>query len=708
LLTGLETVKYADGFRPADGYYTEGNSVTISFDPPDAGTGVTVVDSVERRQFSVETPTDVSPTPIPTDEFYFPVDEAVRLDTGRLRIPTVVGTYVRDADGEMLAEAGYTTEIDLPAGRYTVELCPPIKCYLRVEGPLSVRADDDGIAIRTGGDGIDFGARSHHERPEATVTVTEDPHDVMAALSTFGSALKTTSAERSYPTLRGHPPAVELGDELAIPDSLTAPDTGITVVVPPELRYVYPVASLAYYLGASVEPGPAPRLVTDDGFTYSLSGSCGFEETVARTLKQLFLLDCCTRTEGYYTVDLHERRAVAETVDLDFSALYDATLAERVAAYLDVPYGALAAQVPEWKLTTHVEPTPANAELLPFLVTDLAVIRLPSERSTADSTAQLEALSAFTRADFTRSASDESLGSPALVQPEQTDSIEQSWAGENAPFGASKASVQAFRNRLDRTPSVGDIDITVVCNDTAMDEEGDLAEQVYGSREHLPFDVQTYRNLSVEALRAVIETDADFLHYIGHIDADGFQCADGRLDAGDIETVGVDAFMLNACRSYEQGMALLDGGAVGGVVTLAEVINSGAVRVGRIMARLLNQGFPLRPALTIAKGESIVGGQYTVVGDGNVDVVQPESGLPLLVELDGDGPEYELTFTSYPNGDKGVGSLIQPTLRSDGQYYLGSGTQGPFTVTESELQEFFASEDIPVRHNDELLWSSEF
>ena len=681
--------------------------MTISFARRDGGPGVTVVDSVERRQFTVETPTDVAPRPISTDEFYFPVDEAVRVDATRLRVPTVVGTYVRSAAGEMLAEVDYGAEIDLPAGRYTVELCPPIKCYLRVEGPLSVTADADGIDLRTGGDVIDLGARSHHERPEATVTVTDDPRDVMAALSTFGSALKTTSVERSYPTLRGHPPAVELGDELDIPDSLDAPDTGVTVEVPPELRYVYPVASLAYYLGATVEPGPEPRLVTDEGFSHALSGPRGFEETVAQTLKQLFLLDCCTRTEGYYTVDLHERRAVAGAVDLDFAALYDAPLAEQIEAYLDVPYDVVAEQVPEWKLTTHVAPTAENAELLPFLVTDLAVIRLPSKRATAESTAQLEALSAFTRDGFTRSASEESLGSPSLVQPEQTDSIEQSWAGENAPFGASKSSIQAFRNRLDREPSAGDIDITVVCNDAAMGEEGDLAQQVYGSRDHLPFDVQTYRNLSVDALRAVIETDADFLHYIGHIDADGFQCADGRLDARDIGTVGVDAFLLNACRSYEQGMALLDGGAVGGVVTLAEVINSGAVRVGRTMVRLLNQGFPLRAALTIAKGESIVGGQYIVVGDGNVDVVQPESGLPYLLSVEGDGPEYEVSVQSYPNGDRGIGSLFRPVVGEIEQYFLGSGSKGPFIMEPPNLRRLLRAEEVPVRYDGELHWSHE-
>jgi hypothetical protein len=47
---------------------------------------------------------------------------------------------------------------------------------------------------------------------------TTDAEDVMMAILTFRSALKTTSPERSFPTLRGHPPAIELNDRLEIPD----------------------------------------------------------------------------------------------------------------------------------------------------------------------------------------------------------------------------------------------------------------------------------------------------------------------------------------------------------------------------------------------------------------------------------------------------------------------------------------------------------
>jgi hypothetical protein len=685
-------------------------AVTVSFSPSEDGRGVTVFDAVEHRQFTLDTAGPVALGAADPDDFYFPVDAAVELDVASFSVPATVGTVVRTAAGEMLAEVTQWSDLQFPEGRYSIELCPSVKCYLQVDGPLSVVVEDGSTVVETAGRTVRMGARSHHKHPEATVTTTGNPHDVMAALSVFGSALKTTTVERSYPTLRGHPPAIELGEELHVPETLRPPETGVTIEVPPRLESIYPVAPLAYYLGARVEPGVTPCIVTDSGFEYVLDGPEGFEEAVARTLKQVFFLDCLTRTEGYYRVDLQERRAVADLVDLDFAALYEASLPDQLEAYLDVPYEVVADHLPEWKLTTHVAPTPDKAELLPFLVNDLAVIRMPASRTVAPSAVQMTALSEFTRDSFTRSASEDDLGTPSLVQPETADSLEQSWAGagDEAPFGASKASVQAFRNRLQRDASTGDIDITVVCNDAEMDDEGDTAERVYGSRSDLPFDVQMYRDLSVDALRAVLETEADFFHYIGHIDADGFQCADGRLDARDLDRVGVDAFMLNACRSYEQGMALIEAGAVGGVVTLAEVINSGAVRVGGTMARLLNQGFPLRAALTIAKDESIVGSQYIVVGDGNLDVVQSESGMPLLIEIETADPEgYEVTVHSYPNGDKGIGSILQPAIETSGQYSLGSGTQGPFTMAADELERFLELEDAPLRYDGELVWSGD-
>jgi len=92
-----------------------------------------------------------------------------------------------------------------------------------------------------------------------------------------------------------------------------------------------------------------------------------------------------------------------------------------------------------------------------------------------------------------------------------------------------------------------------------------------------------------------------------------------RSTAEDLD-VGVSAFLLNACQSYQQGEALVHRGSRGGIVTLSDVANSPATQLGRIIARLMNSGFNLRAALYVAKRELITGHQYIVVGDGGTTI----------------------------------------------------------------------------------------
>ncbi len=269
---------------------------------------------------------------------------------------------------------------------------------------------------------------------------------------------------------------------------------------------------MAYYLGAKLIPGNTSQIVTD-GFEHPLRTARGFENEVESVLKQTFLLDCVARMEGFYRIDLHERQQIEPLVDLDFAVLYDAPIAERLEAYLSVPYAVIEEFVPDWQLTTHVEPISESVETLPFLVDDLAVIRMPQTKRVSASTLQIPAVDEFVRdGDSTRSAVEAPASVNSLVEPETTDSLEQVWVGEDAPVGASKATTAAFRNRLERTPLSGDIDTTVVCNDRQMGEERTLADEVYGSREELPFDVTVRNDLSTEKLRAVLESETQFLH----------------------------------------------------------------------------------------------------------------------------------------------------------------------------------------------------
>ncbi|MEM4781995.1 MAG: hypothetical protein QXG03_10615, partial [Halalkalicoccus sp.] len=484
-----------------------------------------VVDAAERRRYSLSLSKADAPRPTDTESFRFPVDRAITVETDSISLGSVIAVYVRDTDGRMLAEPGQFAARSFPDGSYSLELCAPMKLYACVEGAFEIDADATGIRIelseRTP---VTIGARSKHDRPAATVTTTDDPADVMAAISTFGSALKTTSPERSYPTLRGHPPTIERGSVLSIPEGLSPPRTGITIEAPETLRHAYVVAPLAYYLGATVEPGKNARILTDSGFSHPLGTGDGFEREVERVLKQSFFLDCVTRTEGLYPIDLHERREIERHVDLDFAALYEDSIAARLEAYLSVPYTVVESHVPEWKLTSHVAATPESIEMLPFLVNDLAVIRTPTTRPAATTQAESTAIKGFLRNSFTRSTR-EAASAPAprtdsYVEPARAESLEQTWVGSETPMGASKATPQAYYNRLARERSTGDISITVVCNDTEMAEERDLVDDVYGSREELPFDVSAHRNLTRAELRDVLEREVDFLHYIGHIEPD--------------------------------------------------------------------------------------------------------------------------------------------------------------------------------------------
>nr|WP_239640465.1 hypothetical protein [Halogeometricum pallidum] len=693
----------------------------LSLEPVPGGDGILVTDPIERHQFALSTPSVLDPEPADPDSFWFPADAAVRFRTDSLDLQSVVSVCVRDDEGQMLGQTEHYASESFPRATYSLELFAPVKTYVRVTAPLTIRSDAERTTLSFGEEAeVLVGARSHHKRPAATITTPDDPRSMMRAVSLLGSALKTTSPERSYPTLRGHPPLIERGETFRAPPTMTAPETGVTLELPATYRHVYVAAPLAYYLGATVVEGETPRLRTEDGFTYDLDTAAGYERAVERALKQTFFLDCLTRTEGYYQVDLHERRAVEERLDLDFADLYHRSLAERVAAYLRVPYDAVADHVPEWKLTTHVTPTPDNVELLPFVANDLAIVRTPRAKPAASSETQAAAVGDFLRSssagvdgvasgeDFTRSAAGTTpLPERTYVQPEETDSLEQAWVGEGTPIGASKASLQAYRNRLYRSPTEGDIGITVVCNDPKMADEREDVETVYGSRDSLPFDVQVQYELTRAELRDALASETDFFHYIGHIDGDGFQCADGTLDASSLTDVGMDAFLLNACRSYEQGMHLIDAGAIAGIVTLDDVINCSAVEVGSMLARLLNRGFPIRTALEIASETNVPDSDYLVVGDGGHPIAQVQGAIPNSIDIESKSEsEVSLRYHTYTAAGYELGTIVKPMITGDSSYYLSSGVADTFTVSHDELRDFLAAEVIPVFENGTFYWSN--
>jgi hypothetical protein len=317
---------------------------------------------------------------------------------------------------------------------------------------------------------------------------------------------------------------------------------------------------------------------------------------------------------------------------------------------------------------------------------------------------------------FTRSASSEpdlrsspeqtAAAEQPYIQFEPADALEQGWIGDGVPIGANKLLPKAFQNRFDREVSAGDISITIIQNDTRMDEERDLVDTAYGERENLPFDVSVHRNLHVAELRDVLETECDFLHYIGHADPDGFECPDGKLNVDSLTSTSIDTFLLNACSSYHQGVKLIEAGAIGGIVTLTDIISSEAVSIGELIAKLLNTGFPLGAALSIAREESILGGQYIVVGDGSMTVTQPSGRTPNLLDISVNGNSYAVTMHTYAKTTAGLGTIIVPFLDGNNTYFLSSGEVGPFDAPTNQLMDFLEMDNVPVRlPSNQVKWS---
>lgn len=688
------------------------------FEP--TGDGLEIIDRIERRRYRLTTHEPVVPDSVEPerigDRIPFPIDAVVRITTDRITLPTNDGVYVRDETGSMIAEVQPTDQTYFPRDEYLLDLSGPLKVYVHLEGAVHVYSDTDRTHIAFDeSTHATIGARSFHKRPAATVTTTSDPTDVMRAVSTFGSALKTTSPERSYPTLRGHPPRLELGDTLTVPDGLEPPKTGVRIEIPPSFRYVFAVSPLAYYLGATVVPGTQPRIVTDAGYAASLDGEDEFEAAVERVLKQVFFLDCVVRTEGSTPLPLSERRAVEPSLEFDIASAYDRPLADRLETYLDVPYTAIESHIPEWRLRTQLEPTAETVEFLPFVADDLAIIEVREENrdpTSAQPQEQIRAIADFTRTPrdgFVRSA-DPVRGDPAAASPDGSSerTIQQSWNGIDSSEIASTTPLSAFQNSIGRTPREDPIEITVVCNDSDMEAELETVNGTYGTRKELPFDVTVRYDLSRAELAETLARESDFFHYIGHIDQEGFQCSDGKLDAESVETVGAKAFLLNACRSHGQGLQLVDAGSVGGIVTLSDIVNTGAVSMGSTIARLLNRGFPLYAALDIARKETIVGQQYLLVGDGMTTIAQPESAPPNVCLVNRGENGFVVRLTTYESSGSEKGSLYIPYLESADNYSLVPGQTEQVTISATELEEFLGLEDIPILVGNDLYWNEGF
>lgn len=688
--------------------------VTIS--TPESDT-VRVKDRVESSRFEFYFDEEVEIEVASTDHLYFPVDTAARFvgNWTNLRVPLANAVCVHDHEtGSVIQRVTRDTpEFELGPGQYEMEVMPaPMKVFLSIEGSVTVRVDDEHIAISVEADhDIIAGVRSPHKRPAGTITTTSDPRDLMRATSHLGSALKTTSPERSWPTLRGYPPYLEQGSTLSIPSSISRPEVDVQLEIPYDLESVFLTAPLAYYTAAEVVPVPTddsvPALVAA-GERIRLPGNLG--EASASLLQRNVLLDSVVRSEGIYPFETHERKEVEDHLPWDPDTVYDLPLGDRIAAYEAVPDGVLESIHPTWPLTIDIAATAQDIPAITHIAEELAVVRVPKRRVDALDP-RPEYLSEFIRSDGSGNtasirATEESVVKKPVSRPEPWGTQIHTSLLEHYPLGSNKTTVRAFERHIEReAPDTDIIEVNVVCNDDEMREE-DVVTEFYGVRDLLEFDVNIHYNLSTEAFQGLLSETFDLIHYIGHVDDAGVKCPDGYLDIRtDVTDVGFDAFLLNACRSVEQGEALLDAGAAGGIATLYDVPNSSATIIGRTLSRLLNRGFTIRSALEIARDVSYLGDRWVSLGDGRVSLTQAESVVPNLVSVTPCEDGYELEVECFETDSHRIGTLVWPNADWGDNWVLPSSRSRK--VTEKQLKEFFSLEVVPIKVGTDIYWTDE-
>ncbi|WP_049979722.1 hypothetical protein [Halolamina rubra] len=475
---------------------------------------LTVRDEAGGGAVVIDVDGDASVTPATDAWFDVPVDDAVSLTTESLEFHGAPSAQLRNVHGEdygSLTDGTFSIE-----GESYVDLTTAMKLLVYVDGEVTGRyvgdAENPDSLLLTFDDSarVVVGARSFHDAPIATMTVSDDPEELMTAVSHLGSAVKEWSAERSWPTLRGHPPAIEVGDELAVPDRLSVPDTEVTVAVPPDTADVLRVTPLAYYFGADVVAGDRAELRLGTQHVEPLGTGAELERSVDDLLAHAIVLDSLVRIDGYYSLPRREYDELAPELPFYPPELYDEPIHRQLLEYLEVPFETTRPYAPTWHAVGTLRPTVADAEAVPYLLNTLARVHVtpdgvprdpppaagkPVEFSTNDAVTHNTA--AIPPAARERAADHEA---------RQSGDAEVLFVGWEPPGRDAFEAVDWDRFKLDEAPTA------------------------------------TYRSSVTRAeLRSLLATEYAHVHYGNRVTEKGFVCSDGVLAFDDCPAGSVGA-----------------------------------------------------------------------------------------------------------------------------------------------------------------------
>jgi hypothetical protein len=664
---------------------------SISITAAESNNGLIVEDPGERDNYYITTDCPVSPETVATSRIDAPLDTVVRITASRLSFIGHPSILVHCPDGTIADGREETVWTDTK--EYVVELDLQAKFYLKIRGPFSINLGPRLLTIELTEQAESYvGARSRHTRPIESIQTTRRPEDIMKAVSTFGASLKTLSCERSYPTLRGHPPSIQLGDELQIPNNVNAPDTSLYIECPPELEAIYSLSPLAFYLGCELKPGDTAQIVTENGGRFALeSPRKDIHELANQTLNHILFMDCIVRTEDERPWSLKEREHIEEKLEFSPEALYGTQFIDRLPYYFTVNYDTIRPHIPNWRLSATVQTTVDVAPSLPYLAFELAEIKPldPQYKQTLAGPLQSNSTERGSKQTF-----------QATTFP--ADQQHHTWVGDGILSGASKLLPKGYENNHSSEHSEGPIKAAVVCNDEKMLSEHQSVSDIYDDETPLPYEIASYESVTTEKLRLIIESGLDFLHFIGHIDDQGVKCKDGYFDPADIDETGVDVFLLNACNSYRVGVELINKGAIGGVVTLEDVLNDTAVDFGKTLAELFEDGFSISNAVGAANDIHPKSPEYLVIGQLDAQLKRATSFSQSISTITRTGDTYTIEMETFMNGPVAGGMYFAEFIGDQDMQLAPDYSENP-CMSKSEVEEYLSKAEDTIIYDGELI-----
>jgi len=629
-----------------------------------------------------------------------PVDDVVsghltrfRVRTGGLNVDSpeldLAGRLGENAVG---TSAGYmiNESVSLPQATYRVTLQKEsLTVYTQFEGAVDVfkRPGETWVVAFDQPTRISFAVRDTSDHPRGTVTAAPTPEGIAAALSTLPAGLRTTTPDRSFPSLQNHPPRIEIGDKTSVPESVSerVPETGIELCVPRSTEALLSVAPLVHYLCASVTVADRDQPVLRApaiGLERALPPVPELSAAVSDLVERVFWLDCLVRNAGPHGVDLADIERVREAgLDPDLEALYRASPAERLDRYLGLDFASAAEAFPRWQAAAVVEPTVESVTAVPRLAYALAKIHLPANAAVSD-----------------RAVGDGS------VPPTEPPAIGPGGArvGCRVVSGTPSdplATTPGALRRFGRPSGDGPLRVVLV---GALDERVGDALADRPDLADAGIRIERHRGPTRSELQAVLSKPPGLLYHATEDATPGVQCADGTLSVAELPTPVADVAVLDAPDSMPAASELVGSDRAAAVVARSDGRSEGHVGVDPV--RWLSMRARVGDALWLSRRYGETGPAATVVGDAFRQLQVPAKRFPKyywcqpdLVD-DGDG-----LFSSLQHQG---GHQILHTAGEDGVIGLG-GTALPNTLSSSGLRKDIMNSPTPIIHDGRTYWHGE-